>query len=278
VILTFSTYILAGSMREQVCTYMCPWPRIQGAMIDAHSLQVTYRRDRGEPRGAHKKGASWEGRGDCIDCQQCVVACPMGIDIRDGAQMECINCALCIDACDEIMLKVGRPLGLIGYDTDAAVIAREARSQPTYTLVRPRTLFYSIALAGVSIVMIYGLLHRQTLEAHVVRDRNPMFVRLHDGSIRNGYTLKIANRTLKPQTYRVSFAGVPGAVMKTPGAPPSTSGLFTTVDADSEGSLRVLVSAPRGAATNDLTPAAFRISSPGADETERTTFVSGTGR
>src|SRR6185312_12826401 len=122
-ILTFTTYVLAGMMREQVCTYMCPWPRIQGAMVDQHSLQVTYRRDRGEPRAAHKAGSAWEGRGDCIDCQQCVVACPMGIDIRNGSQLECINCALCIDACDEIMLKVERPTGLIGYDTDAAVMA-----------------------------------------------------------------------------------------------------------------------------------------------------------
>ena len=93
-------------MREQVCTYLCPWPRIQGAMLDEHSLQVTYRKDRGEPRGPHKKAESWEGRGDCVDCNQCVVVCPMGIDIRDGAQLECINCGLCVDACDEIMDRV----------------------------------------------------------------------------------------------------------------------------------------------------------------------------
>ena len=125
-LLTAATYLLAGHMREQVCTYMCPWPRIQGAMLDQHSLQVTYRLDRGEPRGAHKKDQAWAGRGDCIDCRQCVVACPMGIDIRDGAQLECINCGLCIDACDAIMRKVERPRGLIGYDTDAAVAARVA--------------------------------------------------------------------------------------------------------------------------------------------------------
>ena len=83
-ILTFTTYSLGGLMREQVCTYMCPWPRIQGAMLDDESLSVTYRTDRGEPRGPHKKGQPWEGRGDCIDCNQCVVVCPMGIDIRDG--------------------------------------------------------------------------------------------------------------------------------------------------------------------------------------------------
>ena len=102
-LLTFTTYSLAGFMREQVCTYMCPWPRIQAAMIDEEALNVTYRYDRGEPRGPHKKGATWDGRGDCIDCRQCVAVCPVGIDIRDGLQLECIGCALCIDACNEIM-------------------------------------------------------------------------------------------------------------------------------------------------------------------------------
>jgi cytochrome c oxidase accessory protein FixG len=277
-ILTFTTYALAGSMREQVCTYMCPWPRIQGAMLDAHSLQVTYRRDRGEPRGAHKKGAGWEGRGDCIDCRQCVVACPMGIDIRNGAQLECINCALCIDACDEIMLKVERPTGLIAYDTDAAVAAREAGEAPVYRLMRPRTIYYAAALLVASALTAWGLVHRSTMELHVVRDRNPMFVRLHDGSVRNGYTLKIDNRTLEPLTFRVSFAGVPGAVLKTPGQPPSRSGLSTTIDADGEGALRLFVIAPAGAALGPMTPAAFRIAARGEEETEKTVFISGDNR
>jgi cytochrome c oxidase accessory protein FixG len=277
-ILTFTTYTLAGSMREQVCTYMCPWPRIQGAMLDAHSLQVTYRYDRGEPRGAHKKGSSWAGRGDCIDCQQCVVACPMGIDIRNGPQLECINCALCIDACDEIMLKVGRPEGLIAYDTDAAVAARENRQAPIYKLVRPRTIYYAVALTIASGLMAWGLLHHPVMELHVVRDRNPMFVVLHDGSIRNGYTLKIGNRTLEPQAVRISFTGVPGAVLKTPGEPSSRGQLATVVDPDSESALRVLVSAPAGAAGQTMTPASFRIQASGSSETQRTVFVTGAGQ
>jgi cytochrome c oxidase accessory protein FixG len=277
-ILTFTTYILAGSMREQVCTYMCPWPRIQGAMLDANSLQVTYRRDRGEPRGAHKKGASWDGRGDCIDCQQCVVACPMGIDIRNGFQLECINCALCIDACDEIMLRVDRPTGLIAYDTDLAVAAREAKEKPGYRFVRPRTIYYGVALVLVSALMIYGLATRQTMELHVVRDRNPMFVRLHDGAFRNGYTLKIDNRTLEPRTYRVAFSGVPGALLKTPGQAATTGELQTTVDGDGEGALRVFVTAPAGAELSAMQPGAFRIETAGRGETEKTVFVSGAGQ
>ena len=216
-VLTATTYVFAGHMREQVCTYMCPWPRIQGAMLDEHSLQVTYRRDRGEPRAPHKKGASWDGRGDCIDCNACVVACPMGIDIRDGAQLECINCGLCIDACDEIMDRVERPRGLIGYDTDDAVAARAAKRAPRYPMVRPRTLYYTGALVLVSGVMLWGFANRTTLDVHVLRDRNPMFVRLHDGAIRNAYTLKIANRGFEPVPVEVGFAGVAGARVSTPG-------------------------------------------------------------
>ena len=104
-IFTATTYLLGGIAREQVCIYMCPWPRIQGAMFDRDSLLISYRGYRGEPRGPHKKGQSWEARGDCIDCKACVAVCPTGIDIRDGSQLECIQCALCIDACDDIMRK-----------------------------------------------------------------------------------------------------------------------------------------------------------------------------
>ncbi len=274
-ILTLATYLLAGMMREQVCTYMCPWPRIQGAMVDEHSLQVTYRRDRGEPRGAHKAGASWEGRGDCIDCQQCVVACPMGIDIRDGVQLECINCALCIDACDEIMIKVGRPTGLIGYDTDAAVLARESGKPPTYRLIRPRTIYYGVALAVVSALMVWGLTQHRVLDVHVVRDRNPMFVRLHDGAIRNGYTLKIANRTLTPQQVRISFNGVRGAVLKTPGEGAIKGELIAMLDADTESSLRVLVTAPAHAALQTMTQAGFTVTARDAAQTQATVFATG---
>ena len=119
---------------------MCPWPRIQGAMFDEESLLVSYKEDRGETRGPHKKGASWEGRGDCIDCGQCVAACPMGIDIRDGMQLECIQCALCIDACDEIMDRVERPRGLIAYDTFRNQERRRAGETPRLNILRPRTI------------------------------------------------------------------------------------------------------------------------------------------
>ncbi len=192
-ILTFTTYSLAGLMREQVCTYMCPWPRIQAALIDHETVSVLYRSDRGEPRAPHKKGHSWEGRGHCIDCNQCVAACPMGIDIRDGAQLECINCALCIDACDEVMVKIGLPKGLIAYDTGDNVERRLAGQKPRFRLLRPRTLLYAVLFLAIGALMAYALGTRATMGLDVLRDRNPTFIALSDGSIRNGYTLKLMN-------------------------------------------------------------------------------------
>jgi cytochrome c oxidase accessory protein FixG len=261
-------------MREQVCTYMCPWPRIQGAMLDEHSLQVTYRYDRGEPRAPHKKGQSWEGRGDCVDCNQCVVVCPMGIDIRNGPQLECINCGLCIDACDEIMLKVGRPKGLIAFDSVEAVTLRAAKKPAIYKYVRPRTIYYAVALAAVSSVMLWGLMHRSLVDLHVLRDRNPTFVRLHDGAIRDGYTLKIGNRSFQDERFTVGIEGLP-AVLKTPGEA-STKGLLTViVPANEVRAVRVFATAPKAALTAPNMPVIFTIRGGGHVAAAKTIFLSG---
>ena len=205
-----TTYALAGTMREQVCTYMCPWPRIQAAMLDNEALSVTYRTDRGEKRGPHKKGETWEGRGDCIDCKQCVAVCPAGIDIRDGLQIECINCALCIDACDEVMVKIGRPKGLIGYDTYENVERRKKGEPTKFRFIRGRTIFYSVILVAVSAIMAFGLLTRSTMEVNVIRDRAPLFVQLSDGSVRNVYTVKVINKAGQERKLAVSIEGVKG--------------------------------------------------------------------
>jgi cytochrome c oxidase accessory protein FixG len=209
-VLTASTYLLGGLAREQVCTYMCPWPRIQGAMFDRDSLLITYRGWRGEPRGPHKTGQSWEGRGDCIDCRQCVAVCPAGIDIRDGAQLECIQCALCIDACDEIMDKVDRPRGLIAYDTLHQLESAGTSALPI-RLLRPRVLLYAGAIAVVSAIMVVALWLRADLEVNVLRDRNPVYVQLSDGGVRNGYTVKLLNKRYAPRSLAISVAGLPGA-------------------------------------------------------------------
>ncbi|MBI1385136.1 MAG: cytochrome c oxidase accessory protein CcoG [Rhizobiales bacterium] len=206
-VFTLSTYLLGGLAREQVCIYMCPWPRIQGAMFDDHSLLVSYRAYRGEPRGPHKKGDTWEGRGDCIDCKQCVVVCPMGIDIRDGPQLECIQCALCIDACNEIMTKVGRPANLIAYDTVHRLESKGRGEEAKLHLVRPRTLLYMVLIPIVLALMTYGWLNRSELDVSVLRDRNPLFVKLSDGGVRNGYTIKILNKRHETRRFAISLEG-----------------------------------------------------------------------
>ena len=209
-IFTLTTYVLGGIAREQVCIYMCPWPRIQGAMFDRESLLISYRDWRGEPRGAHKTGQSWEGRGDCVDCRQCIAVCPAGIDIRDGAQLECIQCALCIDACNEIMDKVERPRGLIAYDTLHRLEAGGKETVPI-KLLRPRVVLYSVAILVVGLAMLTALVLRADLDVNVLPDRNPVYVKLSDGGVRNGYTVKLLNKLYQPHSFSIGVAGLPGA-------------------------------------------------------------------
>ena len=248
-ILTFTTYALAGTMREQVCTYLCPWPRIQGALTDEHALNVTYRYDRGEPRGPHRKDESWEGRGDCIDCNQCVQVCPMGIDIRDGPQLECIHCALCIDACDDIMERVGRPKGLIAYDTDVAVATRAEGGKPTYSFFRARTFLYAFLIIGIAGLMTVGLGSRATLELNMLKDRSPPFVLLSDGTIRNGYTMKIVNKATTDRELTVEVFGVDGMEVRIVGEDAVRENRFELpVEAYGVDRFRMIVEAPSGVA------------------------------
>ncbi len=209
-IFTFSTYLLGGIAREQVCIYMCPWPRIQGAMLDHDSLWIAYRDVRGEPRAPHKKGDTWDGRGDCIDCKACVAVCPMGIDIRNGAQLECIQCALCIDACNDIMDKVGRPRGLIAYTTERNMESRTAGPRDGLRMIRPRTILYTVVIAITGALMAWAMISRSDLDVSVLPDRNPLFVKLSDGGIRNGYTIKIVNKNQTPRRFKVELTGIDG--------------------------------------------------------------------
>ena len=257
-ILTFTTFTLGGLMREQVCTYMCPWPRIQGAMMDEESLTVTYRADRGEPRQPYRKGESWDGRGDCVDCKACVVSCPMGIDIRDGQQLECITCALCIDACDSVMTKIGRPRGLVAYDSVAVAVSRAEGKKKAIRLVRPRTALYAALLALVGGIMLFQLLTRSDIDINVLRDRNPLFTPLSDGGIRNGFTFKVLNKARAQRTFTVTAKGVSGLLLTLVGAEATAEPVvYVTVGADRVQTFRLLVTSPAGALKTDSTPIRF---------------------
>jgi cytochrome c oxidase accessory protein FixG len=198
------TYIMAGFAREHVCTYMCPYARFQSAMFDDNTLIVSYDQKRGEPRDKLKHGETFENRGHCIDCKQCVVVCPTGIDIRNGLQMECIACGLCIDACDTVMEKIGLPKGLIRYDTLAHL--NDPIPQKKFRFLQPRTFYYSFILILVSGLMLYSLIKKPQIETTFSQERNPLFITLSDGSIRNVYNLKIINKTHQAKNFKISLS------------------------------------------------------------------------
>jgi cytochrome c oxidase accessory protein FixG len=268
-----TTYTLAGWAREQVCTYMCPWPRFQAAMLDEHSFIVTYQSWRGEPRGSLKKGGDFAGRGDCVACNQCVAVCPTGIDIRDGQQLECIGCGLCIDACNDVMAKVARPFNLITFSTLAAQQARAEKRAPSYPVVRARTVIYAVLVLIVAGVMAAALLLRSTVELTVLRDRSPLFVTLSDGSIRNTYTLKVLNKSAMPVRYALSLDGLPAAHLELLGD--GNQGGAAVIDAPRDGvaTVRAYVTLPRSALTADSLPLTFAVAESGGAASARRATV-----
>ncbi|MEZ5690884.1 MAG: cytochrome c oxidase accessory protein CcoG [Rickettsiales bacterium] len=244
--LTFTTYLMAGFARQQVCKYMCPYARFQSAMFDRDTLIIGYDTKRGEKRGKLKDREENKEQGDCIDCSLCVQVCPMGIDIRDGLQYECIACGLCIDACNGVMDKVGLPQGLIRYDTTTNQEARDA-GEPVAGIwshiLRPRTFYYTAIITIVGGIMLYSLLTRLPLELHVLHDRNPLFVKLSDGSIRNGYDVRILNKTHDDQKYKLTVSGIDNPIIHLQGAgkiDPNDLPVF----ADSVGHFRLFITAP----------------------------------
>jgi cytochrome c oxidase accessory protein FixG len=284
-LLTTTTYILAGFMREQVCIYMCPWPRIQAAMLDEDSLVVTYNAWRGEPRSAHRKKLEAGGvkAGDCVDCNACVAVCPMGIDIRDGQQLACITCALCIDACDSVMRKIGRPERLISYSTLRSYAA-EAAGQPSRMgwgmLLRPRTVIYSSLLAVIAAVMLFALATRERLDANILPDRNPLYVTLSDGSVRNGYTVKVLNMEQRPRRFELRLEGLSGAIMSSPDLGGEALGsLAIDVEADKVRSVKVFVTAARESLAGAATQFSFILAAEaGGEETTHAAIFHGPDR
>lgn len=262
IILTFTTFALGGFMREQVCIYMCPWPRIQTAMLDEKSLIVTYKDWRGEPRGSVKKAENNPGAfGDCIDCMQCVQVCPTGIDIREGPQIGCITCALCIDACDKVMKDIGRPRGLIDYAT-LEDCEREQAGQPPRpawkALLHVRTIIYLLIWGGIGLGLLFALGNRSHADISVSPDRNPPFMLMSDGSVRNAYTLKLRNMQGRPRAMEVSLKGLEGGTFwtETIGREQAARTQRVEVAADATLPLRAYVVVPGGAKNQEFT---FRV-------------------
>ena len=258
-VLTATTFLFGGFMREQVCIYMCPWPRIQAAMMDEKSLTVTYRDWRGEPRGSVKKAEAQPGSfGDCIDCNQCVAVCPTGIDIRQGPQIGCITCALCIDACDKVMDQVGRPRGLIDYVTeeDAELDKAGKPHVPVLkTLFRPRTILYFSVWGAIGLAMLFAVGNRTRIDISANHDRNPLYVQLADGDVRNAYTANLRNMENRPRTMEISLSGLDQAVLWSGDGSrdQASQSVKVNVPADSVGRVRLFVAAPgEGAQREDF--------------------------
>jgi cytochrome c oxidase accessory protein FixG len=254
-ILTATTFVFGGFMREQVCIYMCPWPRIQAAMMDEDTITVAYREWRGEPRG---KGKDREPLGDCIDCNACVNVCPVGIDIRDGQQLECITCALCIDACDDIMAKIGKPRGLIDYIALTDETRERAGMAPRSIwkhVFRLRTIIYTTLWSAVGIGLTVALFIRSDIDVTVAPVRNPQFVTLSDGSIRNTYDVRIRNMTHQPTDFAITLVSDQPLAVELEGQ----EGNSVNVPADSTQLQRVYVIAPPGSDAADANLTNFRF-------------------
>ncbi len=277
-VLTATTFVLGGFMREQVCVYMCPWPRIQTAMLDEKSLIVTYKDWRGEPRGSVKQAEKNPGAvGDCIDCNQCFAVCPTGYDIRNGPDIQCITCALCIDACDNVMEQIGRPRGLIDYATLEDTEREKAGAAPTphwKLIFHLRTLIYLGIWSAIGLAMLFALGARQRIDISVAKDRNPPYMLLSDGSVRNAYTVKLLNMESRPRPMEVSISGLPGAAMWTDdmGRESASRTLKRTVPADQADPVRVYVVAPSGTDGREFTLTVRALDDEGGSDTHAVRF------
>jgi len=220
-ILTLTTYAAAGLMREQICTSVCPYGRFQSVMYEPETLAVHYDAKRGDaihgrasPRAGQRTLAERheKGLGDCVDCGLCVQVCPAGIDIRDGLQYKCISCGLCIDACNSIMDSFGYPRGLIRYDSEKN-LAAAVPAAPRAEWKRLKTVGYGVALILMSGYLVYSIVTRGSYDRAVNQIRQPLYVVLSNGDIRNRYQVRITNKAAQDQTYEFSASGIPAGAL-----------------------------------------------------------------
>ncbi|MFH2134504.1 MAG: cytochrome c oxidase accessory protein CcoG [Pseudomonadota bacterium] len=252
VLIITGTYLYAGLMREQLCSWICPYARFQSVMADTQTILPSYDFKRGEPRGKVRKGSEVvKQQGDCIDCYQCVQVCPTGVDIRKGHQLSCITCGLCIDACNSVMDKFGKPHGLIRYASTDEIHGKPHKKRYQNPWLWVYTGIFTASVIGI----LYGLTHMTSVNLSVRPERQPLFVRMSDGSIQNKYVLKILNKTDKDMHFAVSTEGnitgrtVIGAEKLIPVKPQRGA------------ALTIFVKAPAGNISKEVTPLRFRVQS-----------------
>ncbi|MBN2740199.1 MAG: cytochrome c oxidase accessory protein CcoG [Rhodobacteraceae bacterium] len=260
------TFAFGGFAREQICIYACPWPRIQAAMMDEDTITIAYREWRGEPRGKMKKGEHDPTQGDCIDCMACFNVCPMGIDIRDGQQLECITCGLCIDACNEMMDKIGKPRGLIGYMA-LKDETNEKAGNPVVNvwrhILRPRTIMYFTLWGAIGIGLVAALFMRSPIDFNITPNRDPLYVVEPTGAIRNIYTLRLRNKAGEATTFAVTVVPPEGVAQDAMSVVlEGQQGDTVTVPADETMTQRLYIMAKPGSvpATSDRTEMRIWIS------------------
>ena len=200
-------YFVFASFREQVCTLVCPYGRLQGVMLDQNSIVIHYDYKRGEPRGKIKKDIV-KDLGDCVDCGLCIDVCPTGIDIRNGTQLECVNCTACIDACDDVMVKVKRPKGLIRYISKNGI---ETGEQKTFT---PRAIGYTVVLFVLTLLILFLLINRSEVELSIFRAPGMLFQEQPNGKISNIYDLKIVNKSFNILPANLEIENITSAEIK----------------------------------------------------------------
>lgn len=253
-LIIFSTvfYFVFARFREIVCIVVCPYGRLQGLMLDKNSIVVAYDFIRGEPRGFRKKGAT-EQLGDCIDCKRCVHVCPTGIDIRNGTQLECINCTACIDECDDVMVKLNKPKGLVRYASQAEIATGKSN------IFTPRSIAYFCILIGLLTVLTGLLITRKEVAATILRTPGMTYQTQLDGSISNMYNYEVVNKTFNTQSIEVKLVSPEGAKLSM--VDRETSALTLKEDGLIKGSF--FISIPPESIKLNNTPVVIEINSNG---------------
>jgi cytochrome c oxidase accessory protein FixG len=254
-------YAVFARFREQACTLACPYGRVMGALVDQHTITITYDRTRGEPRGKLLRGAPDATHGDCIDCAQCVTVCPTGIDIRNGIQLECVACTACADACDDVMTRIQRPTGLIRYTSEEAV-RRGGRNRLSW-----RVKAYAVVWVVLLVTAVTLIARRPPMDVLILRQPGTLQTTLDNGDLSNFYNVQVINRTDTSYTltYRVLQ---PAAGSITPLGPIADVAPYGLVQS------RFLLRLPAAALTGTSTPVRIEVRQAGElVETVDTSFL-----